>query len=74
MSEKSAGRKAIESYKKHEDLIDNAVRLGKAAGLDVDATVGNDPKGDVRVAVKDKDRFLELLSNTIDSNRAKGSN
>lgn len=73
MSGKSAGRKAIESYTKHEDLIDNAVNLGKQVGLDVSATEGNDPKGDVRVAAKDKDAFLKLLSDTIDINQAKRS-
>lgn len=32
MSGKSAGRKAIESYTKHEDLVDNAVELVKERG------------------------------------------
>lgn len=71
MSGKSAGRKAIESYIKHEDLVDNAVKLGLHLGLDVSATEGNDPKGDVRVSAKDKDKFLEALSKTIDANQAK---
>jgi hypothetical protein len=71
MSGKSAGRKAIESYTKHEDLVDNAVELGKRAGLDVIATEGNDPKGDVRVAAKDKDAFLKLLGDNIDASQAR---
>jgi hypothetical protein len=71
MSGKSAGRKAIESHIKHEDLVDNAVKLGQHFGLDVSATEGNDPNGDVRVSAKDKAEFLKALSNTIDSNQAK---
>lgn len=30
MVKKNSGRKAIESYIKHEDMVDNAVKLGKA--------------------------------------------
>lgn len=68
---KSAGRKAIDSYIKHEDLVDNAVKLGKQLGLNVSATEGNDPKGDVRVSAKDKAEFLNTLGKTIDANQAK---
>lgn len=71
MSKKSSGRKAIESYIKHEDMVDNAVKLGKANGLDVSPTEGNDPKGDVKVKVKDTNAFLKLLGETIDKNQAK---
>ncbi|EJG0413905.1 TPA: hypothetical protein ACMDSL_002047 [Vibrio parahaemolyticus] len=76
MVKKSSGRKAIESYIKHEDMVDNAVKLGKASGLDVSPTEGNDPKGDVKVSAKDTEAFLKLLSETIDKNQAKrgGSN
>jgi len=45
MNGKSTARKTIDSYTKHEDLIDNAVKLGRQAGLDVSPTEGNDPKG-----------------------------
>lgn len=73
MDKKSSGRKAIESYIKHEDMVDNAVKLGLANGLDVSSTEGNDPRGDVKVAAKDADEFLKLLSETIDKNKAKRS-
>jgi len=71
MSRNPTAQKSIESHKKHEELIDKAVKLGEGAGLDVNATLGNDPKGDVRVAARDKDAFLKLLGDTIDSNRKK---
>ena len=73
MDKKSTGRKAIDAYIKHEDIIDNAVKLGKANGLAVEPTVGNDPKGDVKVATKDRKAFLKLLGETIDQNQAKRS-
>ncbi len=73
MCKKSSGRKAIESYIKHEDMVDNAVKLGKKNNLDVSPTEGNDPKGDVKVASKDRDAFLKLLGETIDKNKAKRS-
>lgn len=71
MCKKSSGRKAIESYIKHEDMVDNAVKLGRANGLDVSPTEGNDPKGDVKVTGKDTEAFLKLLGETIDKNQAK---
>lgn len=73
MNKKSSGRKTIESYTKHEDIVDNAVKLGLEKGLDVSSTEGNDPRGDVRVATKDADAFLKLLSETIDKNKARRS-
>lgn len=66
---KSSGRKAIESYIKHEDIIDEAVVLGQQHGLDVSATENNDPNGDIRVAQKDCESFLKLLGETIDQNQ-----
>ena len=54
-------------------MVDNAVKLGLANGLDVSSTEGNDPRGDVKVAAKDADEFLKLLSETIDKNKAKRS-
>lgn len=71
MCKKSSGRKAIESYIKHEDMVDNAVKLGRENGLDVSPTEGNDPKGDVKVISRDTNAFLELLGRTIDKNQAK---
>lgn len=71
MVAKSSGRKAIESYIKHEDMVDNAVKLGRANGLDVFPTEGNDPKGDVKVVAKDTEAFLRLLGETIDKNQAR---
>jgi hypothetical protein len=73
MNKKSSGRKAIESYIKHEDMVDNAVKLGRANNLDVRPTEGNDPKGDVKVAQKDLNSFLTLLGDTIDKNKSKRS-
>lgn len=71
MNKKSSGRKTIESYIKHEDMVDNAVRLGLTNGLNVSPTEGNDPRGDVKVSAKDSGAFFELLSKTIDKNKAK---
>lgn len=71
MNKKSSGRKAIESYIKHEDMVDNAVKLGLANGLSVSPTEGNDPRGDVKVLAKDSVAFFKLLSETIDKNKAK---
>jgi len=71
MVKKSSGRKAIESYIKHEDMVDNAVKLGKDNGLNVSPTEGNDPKGDVKVSTEDTEKFLKLLGETIDKNQAK---
>ncbi len=72
MSEKkSSARKAIESTIKHEDIVDNAVNLGKKNSLNVSATEGNDPKGDLKVSKKDSKAFLDILGNTIDKNQAK---
>ena len=73
MTEKSAGRKAIEAYIKHEDIVDNAVKLGKSNHLDVEPTEGNDPKGDIKVTTKDREAYLKLLGETIDKNKAKRS-
>ena len=71
MVKKSTGRQAIDAYIKHEDIVDNAVKLGKANRLDVEPTEGNDPKGDIKVASKDRAAFLKLLGQTIDKNQAK---
>lgn len=71
MGKKSSGRKAIESYIKHEDMVDNAVKLGRDNGLDVSPTEGNDPKGDVKVIAKDTKAFLRLLGETIDKSQAR---
>ena len=73
MVKKNTGRKAIDAYIKHEDIIDNAVKLGKANGLDVEPTEGNDPKGDIKVASKDRATFLKLLGETIDQSKANRS-
>lgn len=66
MGNRSTGRKAIDSYIKHEDIVDNAVKLGKKNNLDVSPTDGNDPRGDIRVASKDMKKFIEILGSTID--------
>ena len=68
---KSTGRKTIDSYIKHEDIVDKAVDLGKAHGLDVAPTEGNDPRGDIRVREEDLLAYLEIMGKTIDSNQQK---
>jgi putative IMPACT (imprinted ancient) family translation regulator len=69
---KNTARKAIDSYIKHEDIVDNAVKLGQQYDLDVESTDGNNKKGDIKVAKKDSEAFLNLLGTTIDKNQAKG--
>ena len=66
---KTTAQKTIESYEKHEAIIENAVKLGKDSGLDVEATEGNDPKGDIRVSSSDLGEFLDVVGGTIDSNK-----
>ncbi|MBF2057349.1 MAG: hypothetical protein IGQ45_09020 [Cyanobacterium sp. T60_A2020_053] len=68
---RSSGRKAIDSYIKHEDIVDNAVKLGQKNGLKVEATQGNDSKGDIKVAKEDSKKYLDLLADTIDKNQAR---
>ncbi len=69
--EKSSVRKMIESATKHEDIVDAAVELGKNEGLDVEATDGNDPHGDIKVAKDDAQEFLNSMGETIDRYRNK---
>lgn len=70
MGRLSSVRKAIASALKHEDIVDNAVKLGKHHNLDVEATEGNDPKGDIRVSKKDSKKLLKRLGDIIDKNQA----
>lgn len=62
----SAARKAAESTIKHEDLVDAIEKLGKGNGLDVEATVGNDKRGDVRVSRKDFDKLVSLIEKKLE--------
>lgn len=61
----SAARKAAESTIKHEDLVDALESLGKKNGLDVEATTGNDPRGDVRVNKKDFPKFIAVIQQKL---------
>jgi outer membrane protein TolC len=69
--EKSTAEKTIESYQKHEAIVEKAVESGKNAGYDVEATNGNDSRGDIRVAKDDAQEYLDHLGRTIDGNRNK---
>ena len=48
-----------------QQLIDTLEQV-QNKGLQVEATPGNDPRGDIKVARKDSKEFLDLLGNTID--------
>ncbi|MFB1056716.1 hypothetical protein [Vibrio diabolicus] len=61
----SAARKAAESTIKHEDLVDAIENFGKKHGLDVKATEGNDPRGDVRVSRKDYAKLESLMDEKL---------
>ncbi|HCE4788166.1 TPA: hypothetical protein NKQ44_002607 [Vibrio parahaemolyticus] len=63
----SAARKAAESTIKHEDLVDAIEKLGKENGLDVEATEGNDKRGDVRVSRKDFDKLVSLIEKKLEN-------
>lgn len=58
---KSAARKAAESTIKHEELVDAIENLGKINGLDIEATEGNDTRGDIRVGKKDFNKLVSLI-------------
>lgn len=65
----SAARKAAESTLKHEDLVDAIENLGKKNGLDVEATEGNDPRGDVRVSRKDFAKLVALMDQKLNNKK-----
>ncbi|BBV29776.1 hypothetical protein STW0522CIT19_12650 [Citrobacter freundii] len=58
----SAARKAAESTIKHEDLVDAIENLGRKNGLDIEATEGNDERGDIRVNKKDLNKLIYLIN------------
>lgn len=66
---KSTAQKTIESYIKHEQIIEKAVEIGQQNNLDVSPTEGNDPRGDIRVRKEHVTEFLNLLGDTIDKNQ-----
>jgi hypothetical protein len=70
MGDKSAD-KAIENSIKHEKLVDGAVAAGKDAGIDAEATQGNDPKGDIRVPQGQSEEFEKTIRKNIKDNRKK---
>lgn len=61
----SAARKAAESTLVHEDLVDAIEALGKAHGLDVEATEGNDPRGDLRVKKSDFQSLMNIIQSKV---------
>lgn len=63
--EPSAARKAAESTIIHEDLVDAIEALGQANGLDVEATKGNDSRGDLRVKKSDFDPLMKIIEEKI---------
>jgi hypothetical protein len=65
MKKQSAARKAAESTIKHEDLVDKIEALGQSAGLDIEATSGNDPRGDLRIKAKDLPQLKVLIKNKL---------
>ncbi|HIF5595333.1 TPA: hypothetical protein ACX3CX_004579 [Vibrio parahaemolyticus] len=65
----SAARKAAESTIKHEDLVDAIENLGKKNGLDVEATEGNDKRGDVRVSKEDFDKLVSLIEKKLENKK-----
>ncbi|MDN3454741.1 hypothetical protein [Psychrobacter sp. APC 3350] len=62
----SSARKAAESTLKHEDLVDAIEKLGKSKGLDVEATEGNDKRGDIRVSKKDFEKLMVIISDKLE--------
>lgn len=63
----SAARKAAESTLIHEDLVDAIEELGKSCGLDVEATTGNDSRGDLRVRKSDFPALMEIIQKKLNS-------
>ena len=70
MGDKSAD-KAIENHEKHEKIVDAAVKAGKDAGFDVEATQGNNPKGDIVVPSDQAEDFQNEIRKNIKDNRKK---
>lgn len=67
----SAARKAAESTLIHEDLVDAIEELGKSQGLDVEATKGNDSRGDLRVRKSDFLILMKIIREKINSENSK---
>lgn len=65
----SAARKAAESTIRHEDLVDAIENLGKKNGLDVEATEGNDKRGDVRVSKEDFSKLVSLIKKKLEDKK-----
>jgi hypothetical protein len=63
--EPSAARKAAQSTIIHEDLVDAIEALGQANGLDVEATKGNDSRGDLRVKKSDFGPLIKLIEEKL---------
>jgi uncharacterized membrane-anchored protein len=68
MGDKSA-KKAIENHKKHEAIVDAAVKGGQQAGLNPEPTQGNSPKGDIRVPKGEAAQFEKEIRKNIKDNR-----
>ncbi|MCF8986285.1 hypothetical protein GIW26_22280 [Pseudomonas syringae] len=63
--EPSAARKAAQSTIIHEDLVDAIEALGQANGLDVEATKGNDSRGDLRVKKSDFGPLIKIIEEKL---------
>ena len=61
----TAARKAAESTLKHEDLVEAIESIGRKAGLDIEATDGNDSKGDLRVSKNDFDKLVSIIEKKL---------
>jgi len=70
MGDKS-GKKAIDNHIKHEKIVDAAVQAGKDAGYDVEATQGNNPKGDIKVPKDQAKDYQNEIRKNIKDNRKK---
>ena len=64
-----SGKKAIKNHIKHEEIVDAAVKAGKDAGFDVQATQGNNPKGDIKVPKSQAKDFQREIRRNIKNNR-----
>lgn len=66
----SAARKAAHSTLIHEDLVDAIEVLGKAHGLDVEATEGNDSRGDLRVKNSHFAPLMDIIKDKIKASKS----
>ncbi len=68
MGDKS-GRKAIEQHIKHEEIVDATVKALNDAGIDAEATQGNNPKGDIQIPADQAKEAEKVIRDNIKRNR-----